>query len=186
MRCNRLLPVTFEPLAPPYGADRAPGVTRRVERFEFRESEPEPVLRQMDAMVAQGDGWVNLLPGIAEDSVQDDEPVGLFSFLGSSRPAVTMLTWMSPRNAGRRQQLATVGIMHALGVRAVPTLNAHGVPVPVGWSVTQDNVRRGLVARVPADAPCAAVLGWALSAGSTLCAADLTGSWLCEAHLPQV
>jgi hypothetical protein len=62
----------------------------------------------------------------------------------------------------------------------VQTLGERGVPVPAGWSVTQDHPRRGLVVRpVTGTTPEALdeVLAWLLAATRALCPVPRTGEW---------
>jgi hypothetical protein len=161
-------------------------VTRAVDRFECTPPDTEAVVRRMEELSARADGWINLLPGIRDDGAQvADEQLGLFGFFGFRRPSVTMVTWMPPRPKGRGAQTSTVGIMHARGTRALPALDPAGLTLPLGWTLVQDHPRRGLVARVPADAATPHVVTWCLRAGAALCPLELTGTWLCEVHLPR-
>ncbi len=159
-------------------------MARTVEKVEFAPEEPGALLRHMTALAEAHDGWVNLLPGIADDRIPEPRAHGpLASLFGSNRSGVTMATWMPPSH--RRPGACTVGLMHPPG-RAVPALRQAGAPVPEGWRVRQDHVRRGLLLEVPADVAPATVVAWAVAAGTALCTEEMTGRWRADVYLPRV
>ncbi len=156
---------------------------RAVDRFEFDPADLGRLLEVVAWLSAHRDGWLNLLPGVE----RSDEPVeapGPFAIFGSARPPVSMCTWMPPGKGRRSLDEVTVGIMHGLGRRVVPDLQAAGLPVPPGWRVWGDHPRRGLVVRIPTTAPNRQVLDWTLAAGGRLCDVPMTGSWQAEVHQP--
>lgn len=133
---------------------------------------------------ASGDGWVNLLPGVPSEVLDDQpRPTILSALFGATQPPVTMCTWMPPRPGGSE---VTVGILHPHGRRAAAQLAAEGVPVPGGWRVRQDNGRRGLIVAAPAATPHDQVLDWTLAAGAALARVPLTGRWQARVYLPLV
>lgn len=158
---------------------------RSVETIEFEPAEPGEIVVRMDALGAAGDGWINLMPGVPDEEV-DDRPRGAFAaFFGASQPPVAMGTWM-PTGAGRRPDgEETLGFMHPRGRGAVGHLASAGVTVPAGWRVLQDHARRGLIVRPLTGTPHAAVLAWALRAGAALAAVPLTGRWRARVYLPR-
>ncbi len=52
-----------------------------------------------------------------------------------------------------------------------------GHPVPDGWVVVQDYVRKGLVISVPPGTANADVLEWLLAAARAVSSVPLTGTW---------
>lgn len=178
------------------------GMARRraVETIDFDPADAGDVVEEMDQLAAAGDGWINLLPGVPEEEVE--QPSGsIFSALfGTAQPAVSMGTWMPAgvpaAPAGRAgptgliarrggDATETVGIMHARGRDAVSQLGGAGSPVPPGWRVAQDHPRRGLIVHPPRGAPHREVLGWTLRAGAALSVAPLTGKWRARVYLPR-
>lgn len=155
---------------------------RAVEELELVPPGVEPVLARMEELSDAGDGWINLLPGVPEEEVQEPPRSVFTALFGSAQPPVTMCTWV----AGRRGEAPTVGISHPRGRFAARQLAALGVPVPDRWRVRQDHGRRGLVVRPPVDVPHADVLEWMLRAGAALAMMPLTGSWLARVHLPRL
>ena len=142
-------------------------MSRPVERFEFSPEVPGRVVAAMGDLFEAGDGWINLLPGIAGEGADAPEEGGGSLLFGARQPAITMGTWVPPkrrRRAPRGGEVVTLGIMHPRGRHAVRQLASLGVPLPDRWYVRQDHQRRGLVLRVPADVPQVDVLAWALRA----------------------
>ncbi len=131
-----------------------------------------------------GDGWINLLPGIVEGTVEVDPPTGLFAFFGTRQAPVTMATVMPARQEHRQAEGMSVGLMHPTGGHAIARLAEAGVTVPTGWVVRQDHMRRGLVLRTTPDAAPADIVGWCVRASTALCMADMTGQWQAMVYLP--
>lgn len=153
---------------------------RPVEAVEFTPPDVGAVVEWMAVLSSAGDGWVNLLPGVPEDAVEEPPRTVFTAIFGSARPPVTMCTWMPARHG----QPPTVGVSHPGDGRAVPQLVAAGIPLPHGWRLRQDHVRRGLVAETAPDADPAGVLDWLLRAGELLARVPLTGTWQARVHLP--
>ena len=156
---------------------------RETQTIEFRLPDVEPVADALSMLNEAGDGWINLLPGVAEGAVDVDPPTGLFAFFGTRQPPVTMATVMPPRR-GRANEGMSVGLMHPTGPKAIARLADAGVVVPDGWVVRQDHARRGLVLRTAVGAPPADVVTWCVRAGTELCRADMTGEWRAVVYLP--
>ena len=167
---------------------------RTVEELELEPPEgTEAVVWRMDRLAEAHDGWINLLPGVPEEDVEAPT-AGVFSaFFGTAQPPVSMCTWMpagAPRaraartgRAGRLEE--TVGVMHPRGRGAAGLLASSGVPLPAGWTLRQDHVRRGLLVRPAAGTRHDAVLAWMLAAGSVLSLVPLTGRWKARVYLPR-
>jgi hypothetical protein len=156
---------------------------RRMVQLEFAAEEPSRVLRHMAELTAAQDGWINLLPGIADGEEATEAP-GLFPMFSNSHPGVTMCTWMPPSGGRRPRAEILLGITHTAGRRVVPSLTAEGLPVPYGWQVRQDNPRRGLIVAVPADERPVRVLDWGTSVAAALSTLRLTGLWRADVYLP--
>jgi hypothetical protein len=159
---------------------RAP---RTVDRFEFEPADVSRLLEVMAWLAANRDGWLNLLPGV-DTPAEPVEAPGLFAIFGSAQQPVSMCTWMPPGRGRHAFDEVTVGVMHALGKRVMPDLQAAGLGVPPGWRVSGDHPRRGLVVRIPTTAADREVLKWVLGAGAQLCAVPTTGGWQAEVYQP--
>jgi hypothetical protein len=158
---------------------------REKDTFEFVPPDTSRVAAYLQTLCEAGDGWINLLPGVElEDEDRPTAPTGLFGLFGNKEPPVTMGTLMPPKPTRRAYDGVTIGLMHPSGSKSARRLADAGVPVPDGWVVRQDHARRGLVVRTAIDAPAAAVVGWAVRAGITLCHEDMTGRWQAVVYLP--
>ncbi|MGH9108031.1 MAG: hypothetical protein ACRDY3_00960 [Acidimicrobiales bacterium] len=157
--------------------------TRRpIEELEIVPPATGELVDRMVLLTAAGDGWINVAPRSLEDP--GPPPSLLAAMFGPSRSTVTMCTWMPPGSGRRVGAGATVGIAHPGGGTAVRRLASLGVPLPDGWRVRQDHVRRGLVVDTTSDAAHSDVIDWALRAGAALAPGPLTGRWLARVHLP--
>lgn len=157
---------------------------RKTLTIEFVPPDDNEVAARLAEVQAAGDGWINLLPGVPEDSPDLESPTGLFSLFGNRQAPVTMATLMPMRLNRRSGDDLTVGLMHPTGAKAVGRLAEEGVPVPEGWVVRQDHPRRGLLLSAPAAAPGHDVIEWSVRAGTTLCRAEMTGRWQAVVYLP--
>jgi hypothetical protein len=152
--------------------------------MEFRLPDVEPVADALSRLGEAGDGWLNLMPGVPEDSPDLNPPSGLFSFFGTRQAPVTMATVMPPKKTRGASEGMSIGLMHPTGPKAIARLAEAGVTVPEGWVVRQDHARRGLVLRTAVDARPAEVITWCVRAGTELCMADMTGEWRAVVYLP--
>ena len=144
---------------------------------EFDPRDLGEVVAAMEAIAAAGQGWINFEPAVL---IEDVPPPGggVFSLFSGRGPAVPLATW-TPASAPRRGRAepAMVGLQHPAGAKAKPLLERLGHPVPEGWSVTQDYVKKGMVVAVPPGARHEDVVGWLMEAGRLLSAVPLTGQW---------
>jgi len=157
---------------------------RETMTIEFTPPDVAGVADALAKLRHAGDGWVNLLPGIDEETVDMEPPSGLFAFFGNRAPPVSMATVLPARPDRRDREGMTVGLMHPTGAKAVARLAEAGIALPDGWALRQDHVRRGLVARTPVDADEAEVVEWCVRAGTALCRAEMTGRWRAVVYLP--
>ncbi|MGH8988172.1 MAG: hypothetical protein ACRDXC_06185 [Acidimicrobiales bacterium] len=164
---------------------------RPVEQFEFRPPTTTAVLERMRGLSEARDGWMNLLPGVPEEEVEPPSRNIFSSLFGTAQPPVSMCTWIPPGGArgasgGRgRDEGETIGILHPRGRRAAAQLADLGVAVPVGWRVSQDHSRRGLIAHPLSGAPLDDQLEWMLRAGAALAVVPLSGAWQAQVFLPR-
>jgi hypothetical protein len=157
---------------------------RETRTTEFRPPDLSGVDDSLAALRAAGTGWINLLPGVREDSADPEPSAGLFAFFGNRAAPVSMATLMPAKRERRKSEGVTIGVMHPTGAHAVARLAEEGVAVPDGWVVRQDHARRGLLVRATPEAADADLVTWSLRAGTALCAADMTGEWRAVVYLP--
>ena len=145
--------------------------------LEFEADDVGEVVAAMDTVAEAQKGWVNFEPAI---HVEDVPPPGggFFSLFSARGPAVPLATW-TPASEQRRGRgtPAMIGLQHPAGAKAKPLLERLGHPVPEGWPVTQDYVKKGMVVAVPPTATHDDVVRWLLRAASHLAAVPLTGRW---------
>jgi hypothetical protein len=152
-----------------------------VEVFEFSRFEPVAVVRRMEELARSLDGWINLQPNLEPDDVPSSG-LGILSIFSARGPAIPLLTWTPGERSRRGTTPAEVGIQHPAGSRAVPLLRDRGIDVPPGWTVVQDNPKRGLVVRPSAEAGPTDIVEWLLRATAALCPYELPTSWLATVH----
>lgn len=131
----------------------------------------------MEAAGEAGAGWVNFEPAVeAEDIAAAGS--GTFALFSGRGPVVPLATWTpaTTQRRGRREP-AMIGLQHPAGSKARPMLAELGHPVPDGWIVVQDHVRKGLVVTLPEGVAAADALGWVLRAARLLSTVPLTGQW---------
>ncbi len=157
---------------------------RQTVTLEFLPPDDGEVAAHLARVTAAGDGWINLLPGVPEDSPDLVPPTGLSALFGSRQLPVTMATLMPARADRRSDEGLTVGLMHPTGARAVARLAEAAIPLPDGWVVRQDHARRGLLLRCPVGEDGATVIDWCIRAGTELCRAEMTGRWQAVVYLP--
>lgn len=148
-----------------------------VEQIEFRYDDWSRLVARVEGMAAAEKGWVNLVPEVEADEATAPRSrlAGLFSAAG---PTVPLATWVAPTPG----KPASAGVQHGLGTKAVARLREHGIEVPAGSVVVQDNPRRGLVVRLADGTDAEAVLAWLMEAVDDMCPAQLTGHWLADVH----
>jgi hypothetical protein len=159
-------------------------MARQVQRVEFQPAEPGAVLEAMAEITRSADGWINLLPGVDADEAPP-RPTGLSAILAPRTPGALMGTWAPQTQARKGIHGATVGLLHPAGRFAARQLASLGVPVPDGWTIRQDNPRRGLIVVAAVDTPDNAVLNWILAAGMALMTLTPSGSWRADIYLPK-
>jgi hypothetical protein len=160
-----------------------PSPSRPVERFEFTPDEADRVTRYMAQLAEARHGWINFLPGIADEAELPEPPRGAAGFfIQNTTPGLVMCTWVPAGSDRRRRDPTRIGILHTAG-RARPRLDSIGIHVPPGWFIEQDHPSRGLVVRLPTEAD-GEVLGWLLKAGAALCGVPMTGKWRAEVFVP--
>jgi hypothetical protein len=151
-------------------------VTSEPRYVEFDPGRAGEVLAAMSAMGEAGKGWANFEPAVDVDDVPAES--GTFSLFSGRGPAVPLGTW-TPGSTTRRGRVepAMLGLQHPAGTKAKRLLTERGHPVPEGWIVVQDHVRKGLVVSVPPDVAPAEALDWLLGAATLLSTIPLTGRW---------
>jgi len=151
-------------------------VTSQPHYLEFDPDRVAEVVSAMEAIGESGKGWVNFEPAVDVDDVPAES--GTFSLFSGRGPTVPLGTW-TPGSTSRRGRVepAMLGLQHPAGAKAKPLLATRGHPVPQGWVVVQDHVRKGLVVSVPPGVAPAEALQWLLRAARLLSTIPLTGRW---------
>lgn len=145
--------------------------------LEFDVDQLDEVLAAMDAASQAQKGWINFEPAVRLDDLPPPDG-GFFSLFSGRGPAVPLATWTPASTEGRgRAQPAMIGLQHPAGGKAKPLLERFGHPVPDGWPVTQDYVKKGLVVAVPPTAANDDVVRWLLRAATLLSTLPLAGGW---------
>jgi len=152
-------------------------VTDPVE-VEFHLGAPEEVVAHMERL-ADGSGWITLLPGVLSEHVPPPKSSFLNLFSSGSSFAVPEASWLPPAKPGRPVQ---IGVRHDHGVKAIDHLVERGHPLPTGWRKAMDHPKRGLVVEVPATAAHDEVIDWLLSATILLTRVPLLEDWLARVH----
>lgn len=144
---------------------------------EFLPDRAGDVVAAMEAVGESGTGWVNLEPAVDVEDVAA-EGSSTFAMFSGRGPIVPLGTWTPAKTSGRgRREPAMLGLQHPAGSKAKPLLAQLGHPVPDGWMVVQDHVRKGLVVALPEGTDVADALGWLLRAARLLSTIPLTGGW---------
>ena len=151
--------------------------------MKFNVDELSLVVVRMERLAGAGEGWINLIPRIAD---YDERPtsLGFFTLLSGGGTGVTMCTWIPGCHDRRGTTWTSLGIAHVTGHRVFAELHSLAVPIPETWLVEQDHPRRGLVFRVPADEPHQDVLVWALRAVGALISSTPIREWRADIYLP--
>lgn len=148
-------------------------MTREPRYVEFQPDRADEVVAAMES----GTGWVNFEP---EVEVDDVAAVGssTFAIFSGRGPVVPLGTWTpaTTQRRGRRDP-PMLGLQHPAGSKAKPLLARLGHPVPDGWIVVQDHVRKGLVVALPETVAAEDALNWLLRAARLLATVPLQGRW---------
>ena len=150
----------------------------RPEELTFDEDDLAPVVARMAARRAEGSGWLNLLPEVADDATVPRSG-GLFAIFTARGPAIPLATW-APAPAAKADGRMEMGIEHGSGPQALARLAEQQLALPGGWRKRSDHPKRGLVVDAPADADLDDALWWLLAASHALSMVPLTGDWLAQ------
>jgi hypothetical protein len=144
---------------------------------EFQEDERAAVVKRMITMANNGEGWINLTPGLDIDFPAPEQTLTSKLF-GARGPDVPLATWAPAPASGKEP--STVGIQHNRGPKIIERLAGLGAPVPEGWRKLQDHPKRGLVLALPAttdELDLDRTLEWLLRATRALTPLPRTGEW---------
>lgn len=145
--------------------------------LEFQPDRAGEVVAAMEAAGKAGAGWVNFEPAVVAEDVAAAGS-GTFALFSARGPVVPLATWTPAKVQRRgRPEPAMIGLQHPAGSKAKPLLTELGHPVPDGWVVVQDHVRKGLVVALPDGVAAADALSWVLRAARLLATVPLTGEW---------
>lgn len=148
----------------------------------FRADRLDEVVAVLESLTDAHAGWVNFQPAVDVDDLPTDGG-GFFGLFGGRGPDVPLGTWFPATSPKRgRPDPPKIGLLHGAGTRAKPKLADLGHPVPDGWVVMQDYIKKGLVIAVPPEEAHADVLRWLLGAARLLSSIPLTGDWRAEVY----
>ena len=156
---------------------------RRIERVKFTVDDLAPVVVCMAKLASAGDGWINLIPRIADEEERPTS-LGFLTLFSGGSSGLTMCTWIPGSHNRRGPTLPSLGISHVTSRRAVARLSSLGLAIPPAWRVEQDHPRRGLVLRVPFEESHEELLAWAIRAVGALTPGPIRG-WHADVHLPE-
>lgn len=144
---------------------------------EFEPDRTGEVVAAMEVAAGAGAGWVNFEPAVDAEDVASAGS-GTFALFSGRGPVVPLATWTPAKVQRRgRREPAMIGLQHPAGLKAKPLLAGRGHPVPDGWVVVQDHVRKGLVVALPDGVAAADALDWVLRAARLLSTVPLAGQW---------
>ena len=148
--------------------------------MEFQPDRADEVVAAMEA----GVGWINFEPAVEVDDVAAAGS-STFAIFSGRGPVVPLGTWTPATTQGRgRREPAMLGLQHPAGSKAKPLLAELGHPVPDGWAVVQDHVRKGLVVALPDGVAAGDALAWLLRAARLLSTIPLQGGWRASIYSP--
>lgn len=141
---------------------------------QFRAADPSEVVAEIDRIADRGDQqeWVTISPWVDVEEVPRVHPFArLFSGRG---PKIPEVTWVP----AAEEQLAEVGVLHALGPHALPRLRDDGFQPPAGWTPTQDHSRRGILFTLPPGTDGRAIVNVAMVLCVHLAAVPIDDRWV--------
>lgn len=151
---------------------------------EFQPDRAEEVVAAMEAAGRAGAGWVNFEPAVEVDDVAAAGS-STFAMFSGRGPVVPLGTWTPAQSQRRgRGEPAMLGLQHPAGSKAKPLLAKLGHPIPDGWVVVQDHVRKGMVVALPEQVGAADALEWLLRAARLLSTIPLMGGWRAAIYEP--
>ena len=109
------------------------------ETFLVDSTDPTDLVDVLAEVASSPGSWINVEPDV-DDSLRADVP-GLFAWFSARGPQVPVATFV----AGSGRDVPSVGLDHNTGRGAGDRLRDAGVIAPEGWSLRQDNPKRGLI-----------------------------------------
>jgi hypothetical protein len=109
------------------------------ETFLVDSADPTDLVDVLAEVTDSPGSWVNVEPDV-DDSLRADVP-GLFAWFSARGSQVPVATFV----AGSDRDVPSVGLDHSTGRGAGDRLRDAGVVAPDGWSLRQDNPKRGLI-----------------------------------------
>lgn len=151
-------------------------------QIEFTPDQRDEVLAAMADLSDRHRGWVNVQP-LVEAADMPEQRTGLISgWLTGGLPPLPVGTWTAPTERRGTLRPGSIGIGHGINAKVAPRLVSAGVVMPSTWKAVQDNARRGVVLKVPADTPVAEILDWMLAAIVELTTIETTGEYRATFH----
>lgn len=125
--------------------------------------------------------WVNVEPDV-DESLRADVP-GLFAWFSARGSQVPVATFV----AGSARDVPSVGLDHNTGRGAGDRLRDAGVVAPDGWSLRQDNPKRGLIWESGSlDVPTGPSLAvFLMEATALFCSLPTEGRFRVSVHTPR-
>ena len=151
------------------------------ETFLVDAADPADLVDVLGEAAGSPGSWVNVEPDV-DDALRADVP-GLFAWFSARGSQVPVATFV----AGSDRDASSVGLDHSTGRGAGDRLRDAGVTAPAGWSLRQDNPKRGLVWETGApglpDGPLLAV--FLMEATALFCPLPTNGRFRVSVHRPR-
>ncbi|MGH3731975.1 MAG: hypothetical protein ACRDVC_01125 [Acidimicrobiales bacterium] len=142
-------------------------------RLYFDEDRRDAILA-LDS-IAQGLGWCNVLPRIA-----DDVPGIKVNFLGWTNHGNVQASFVTSPPRHGEAQTSSLGVLHSRGRLSRDRIRSmlRGAPFPI----RQDHAQRGFLLIVPPTTSSSEVLEVMCSLTTELCDYEMTGGWRLEMY----
>ena len=147
------------------------------DNIEFTLDDRHAVIAAMDELRANRRGWVTIQPLVHADEMPQQTGGPVTGWLTGGLPPLPVGTWTAPVQRRKHLRPGSLGLAHPANAKVARRLVDAGVVAPQGWRAVQDNARRGVVLKVPADTPSVDILDWLMPAIVELTPIDTTGEF---------
>ncbi len=151
------------------------------ESFLVAAADPVDLADVLVEVAGRPGSWVNVEPDV-DDGLRADVP-GLFAWFSARGSQVPVGTFV----AGSDRDAPSVGLDHSTGRGAGNRLRDAGVTAPDGWSLRQDNPKRGLIweSVVPGPPNGASLAVFLMEATALFCPLPTDGRFRVSVNQPR-